>query len=385
MARGQQGGIRRLRSGRWQVRYRTPDRRRLSAPHTFATKAAATQWLSALQTSINSGLRWDPNAGKEKLKEYAWSWLEFRTGLAPRTLEIYENQLRNHILPAAGRGCPALGEVALRDLEPALIRGWYKALVSHCGPSVAAKAYVRLRQILTQAVDDELIPKNPCKIARGGVEHHPEQHFVTLRELYTLADAVEGRYRALLLTAGLAGLREGELLALRRRDVSLVEGSIFVRQKRLRLSSGAILENAPKTRAGRRRVAIPDALVIELKIHLESVPTSPDAYVFTSTAGTPLDANNFRHRVWIPLTIACGMEGLRFHDLRHTAGTLAARTGATTKEIMARLGHASPNAAMMYQHATADRDRVIAHQLDAMIADVISAVPPKRHVRGPKR
>jgi integrase len=57
---------------------------------------------------------------------------------------------------------------------------------------------------------------------------------------------------------------------------------------------------------------------------------------------------------------------LRFHDLRHTAGTLTARTGATTKEIMARLGHASPQAAMVYQHATRDRHRLIAKRLDDM-------------------
>ena len=60
------------------------------------------------------------------------------------------------------------------------------------------------------------------------------------------------------------------------------------------------------------------------------------------------------------------MEGLRFHDLRHTAGTLSAQTGATTKEIMARLGHARARAAMVYQHATEDRDRLIAERLTAM-------------------
>jgi integrase-like protein len=67
-----------------------------------------------------------------------------------------------------------------------------------------------------------------------------------------------------------------------------------------------------------------------------------------------------------PTTRAVGLDGLRFHDLRHTAGTLAARTGATTKEIMSRLGHSSARAAMIYQHATNDRDRLIADRLAAM-------------------
>ena len=91
-----------------------------------------------------------------------------------------------------------------------------------------------------------------------------------------------------------------------------------------------------------------------------------DADVFTTTAGGPVDRNNFRNRVWLPATTGLGLDGLRFHDLRHTAGTLAAQTGATTKELMARLGHASPQAAMVYQHAASDRDRRTAEGLAEM-------------------
>jgi hypothetical protein len=74
-------------------------------------------------------------------------------------------------------------------------------------------------------------------------------------------------------------------------------------------------------------------------------------------------------RVWVPATEAAGVPGLRFHDLRHTAGTLAARTGATAKELMARLGHSSSQASMIYEHAAADRDRLIAEGLDAMVRE----------------
>ena len=77
-----------------------------------------------------------------------------------------------------------------------------------------------------------------------------------------------------------------------------------------------------------------------------------------------------------------GLDGLRFHDLRHAAGTLAARTGATTKEIMARLGHASPRAAMVYQHATEDRDRLIAERLTEMAAQAgVNPVVPITEAR----
>jgi integrase len=106
-------------------------------------------------------------------------------------------------------------------------------------------------------------------------------------------------------------------------------------------------------------------LAEELRTHLARFSAKGEAaYVFTSSDGEPIERNNFRRRVWLPTTRAAGLSGLRFHDLRHTAGTLAALTGATTKELMARLGHASSNAALIYQHASADRDRSIAEGLE---------------------
>jgi integrase len=83
--------------------------------------------------------------------------------------------------------------------------------------------------------------------------------------------------------------------------------------------------------------------------------------------GIAAERSNFRYRVWLTATERAGLVGLLFHDLRHTAGTLAARTGATTNELMARLGHASHQAAMVNQHAAADRDRQIADGLERMV------------------
>ncbi|MEY2565750.1 MAG: hypothetical protein QOE35_279 [Actinomycetota bacterium] len=113
-------------------------------------------------------------------------------------------------------------------------------------------------------------------------------------------------------------------------------------------------------------------LVAELEQHRAAFAgeAEPDACVFTSPTGEALERSNFRYRVWVPATQAVGLAGLRFHDLRHTAGTLAAHTGATTKELMARLGHASPRAALIYRHATDGLDRRIADGLDEMAAGV---------------
>ena len=170
-----------------------------------------------------------------------------------------------------------------------------------------------------------------------------------------------------VLTAGLAGLRLGELFGLRRGDVDLLNGIVHVRGKRLRLASGEVVEGEPKSAAGRRRVALPPPVIVELERHVACYcDREQDAFVFTSPEGTPLERSNFRFRVWVPAASAVGLEGLRFHDLRHSAGTLAAQTGATEKELMARLGHASHQAAMVYQHAGEQRDRLIAKRLGEM-------------------
>jgi integrase len=142
---------------------------------------------------------------------------------------------------------------------------------------------------------------------------------------------------------------------------------IHVRRKRQRLASGEFIENEPKSAAGKRTVALPVPLVDELRAHIKAfVGKETGSYVFTSADGEPIERNNFRKRVWLPATRSTRLPGLRFHDLRHTAGTLAARTGATTKELMARLGHSSSNAALIYQHASAERDRSIADGLSDM-------------------
>jgi integrase len=101
-----------------------------------------------------------------------------------------------------------------------------------------------------------------------------------------------------------------------------------------------------------------------------TVPDRPDALVFGQSGNRPLRRASL-YIAWHAATKRVGMNGFRIHDLRHTGNTLAAATGASTKELMARMGHASPRAALIYQHATRERDFVIAKALDGMIREVL--------------
>jgi integrase len=126
----------------------------------------------------------------------------------------------------------------------------------------------------------------------------------------------------------------------------------------------------PKTEAGKRVVAIPEAVLPELRAHVEwFAEPGPDGLIFVGPLGGRLRRHNFRKQ-WIAACRAAGIPAemeLHFHDLRHTGNTLAAATGASLKELMARMGHASPRAALIYQHATSKRDQLIATAMNAEI------------------
>jgi integrase len=120
--------------------------------------------------------------------------------------------------------------------------------------------------------------------------------------------------------------------------------------------------------AGRRTVTLPAVVVEALAEHLcRYTAKSPEAFVFLSSQGKHLRHSNFNRRVWQPAIGVVGLEGLRVHDLRHTAGTLATAAGGSLREVMDRLGHSTTVAAVRYQHVMADRDAAIARELNRLI------------------
>ncbi len=170
-----------------------------------------------------------------------------------------------------------------------------------------------------------------------------------------------------MLTAAYAGCRWGELTGLRCRNLDLAKGTLSVVEQVVELRGGQLLTREPKSASGRRVVHLPAGLIAELEAHVaQFVAPDPDALVFTSGTGGPLRQSNFRNRQWLPALRSAGVEKLRFHDLRHVAGTLATVSGATIREVQARLGHASPAAAYRYQHVLDTRDAHIAERLDAI-------------------
>lgn len=230
-------------------------------------------------------------------------------------------------------------------------------------------AYALLRLVLAAAVRDGLITANPCQLPGAGSPHHAERLIPTPAQVEALAAAMPARLRVAVILGAYSGLRSGELFALARRHVDLDARTLRVERTLTHASQHGIGFGPPKTDAGRRVVHLPASVVAELRDHLANhVHDDPDALLFATTTGKPLPASR-RTEAFKRARRRAGVDPrITWHCLRHFAATQYARTGATTKDLQARLGHATVAAAMIYQHSDLDRDRALTDQLDALRA-----------------
>lgn len=163
----------------------------------------------------------------------------------------------------------------------------------------------------------------------------------------------------LILAAAFTGLRWGELIALRQADVDIEARTLLVTRRLAELDDGTFHLGPTKSAAGFRKVE-----------HLhEHVSDDTETLVFKGERGGQLRRSNFRRAVkWSTAIQRAGLPaGFRFHDLRHTGNHLAAQAGASTRELMHRMGHGSMRAALIYQHATSERDQEIAARLSKLV------------------
>lgn len=182
------GSIRKLPSGRFQAHYTGPDTARHNAPHTFETRMDAEGWLYDQRGKV-AGDDWEPPAIRKReraatFSDYATAWLEMRE-VKPTTRQLYESLLRVHVTPT-------FGDMALAAITPLLVKQWYSKLDT--GPMAKANAYGLLRTILGDAVDKDVISKNPARIKGAGAKRrHRELRVLTIDEFERIVTAVPAR------------------------------------------------------------------------------------------------------------------------------------------------------------------------------------------------
>jgi integrase len=384
------GKIRTLPSGRLQASYTGPDRIRHPAPATFSTKGAAEAWLAREHADIERGVWKSPatraaeaeaaakRAHAENFGRYARTWVEQRVSskgepLRPTTRAEYERQL--------SKGLSEFEDDQLTGITPARVREWHSGRMKVGMTAAGAEARL-LRAIMTTAVRDGIIASNPVvgslTRASTGVKHRPP----TLEELGALLEAIDPRFRAAVLLAAYGGLRLSEWRALRRRDLTFMEGRVFVRVERQALqTNGAWHVGPPKSREGERVVAMPVGLTGELRDHLAArVGPFPDDLLFPpSRASSAFTPDSVFNRAWDKARVAAGVryqvdDGkpgtkpvwesvVREHDLRAFALSAFSVAGGTLRETQALGGHATVDAAMRYQYAAADRMAELADRM----------------------
>jgi len=367
----------RLRNGKitYRVRYRDPAGRQRST--VFARKADAQRFLNETESAKARGTWTDPALGRVLFREWLGEWWATTTNLRASTRARDESLLRRLALPSFGDA--PLAAISQRD-----VRAWVAELSARgLAPATVQKAYQLLGKVMGAAVDAGMLAQSPCRRVPLPKVEREEMRFLTPAEVVTLADAIVPRYRALVLVGAYGGLRIGELAGLRRSHVDLLRGTVQVAEIVVEVR-GVLHMGPPKTRASRRTVGLPRFVVEELAAHLAG-PGEPAAFVFTAPQGGPLRVTAFRARVWRPAVVAAGLDGLRIHDLRHTAVALWIAAGANPKEVSARAGHSSVSFTLdRYGHLYPEADAALRDRLDALYGTA-QAAPTSPVVRLARR
>ncbi|HSM67484.1 MAG TPA: tyrosine-type recombinase/integrase, partial [Ilumatobacteraceae bacterium] len=280
------GNIRKLPSGRYQARYWRLGKQ-VAADTTFASKTDARRWLATVEADMIRGFWVDPDADRVPFGKYATRWVAERP-VRPRTREIYEGQLR-HIVPV-------FANVHLCDVHPVDVRTWHG------------------------------------RLAASGLHHNTvaNRPLLTWDDVRALAAAIHPRFECLVWTAAASGLRFGELAGFTLEHVDLERRELRVTQALHDIKGQGPTLGPPKTESAVRTVPLAEVIAKRLVVHVEQYVGSieRDELVFKSLRGGPL-LNTYFAPQWSKARDAVGLRHVRFHDLRHLAGTEAATAGAS--------------------------------------------------------
>ncbi|TMD04188.1 MAG: site-specific integrase [Chloroflexi bacterium] len=367
-----EGSVYRRKDGRWEAAVTLRgDRKRVCAK----TRQQASQWLTATMRAKEEGLPIGP--ARATVATHLNSWLAgARSQLRHRTWVRYEQLARLHVLPA-------LGAIPLGRLEPSDVKVMQQRMLeAGASPSSTRQARAVLHGALTEAVRWGLVARNVAALVRPPQKPAHEMRTLTQPEVGALFAAAAGdRLEALWVLAATVGMRQGELLGLRWRDVDLDRGVLGVCGSLTRGPQGLMITD-PKTARSRRRVALPAIAVEALRRHRATQAgerlragaawTDRDL-VFSNGLGGPLTADKLLRARFRPLLRKAGLPPIRFHDLRHTAATRLLEQGVHPKVVSEMLGHASVAITLdIYSHVSPDLQRQAVSALDALFSKQLS-------------
>ncbi|MBG6068168.1 tyrosine-type recombinase/integrase [Micromonospora ureilytica] len=353
------GRIRKLPSGRYQVRYLGPDGLDHPAPSTFRSKAESERFLSIVEADIAQG-RWiAPSAGRTTIGEWAELWFSAaESGWKPKTVHTYRSVLDRLIVPHLGR-------TQLSMLRPIAVSKWVGKLSQTLSASQTRQAYRLLAQVMASAVDNGMIPSTPCRGVRLPRIPEADPRILTVEDVGRLAANCELGDRVLVLLLAYGGLRIGEALPLRRRHIDTAEGRVVIADAVSELPGGPVIDT-PKNHQ-RRELLVPAFVAQLVEEHLATLPDNPDTFAFPGrqkhTAHRQQSYHGFRRR-FVQAIAAAGLDDVTPHDLRATHASWVADSHGVLVAAR-RLGHANASVTTRhYARAIDSRDAEVAAHLD---------------------
>ena len=355
------GHIRRhpVDNSRWQVRYIDPTGRERSK--TFPRKIDADKYLIHVEAQKQRSEWINPEQAATRFEALATRWIATRSHLKPRTFEGYRSLLRVHILPA-------FGSTRLDRIDRMTVESWMADLRSiGLSASRRRQAFQVLRQILEAGVQDRYLPSNPAAGVKLPKLERREQLFVAPEDVDRLAGHAPDPFKALVYIFAYGGLRWGEAVALRRRRVDVLRGRLEVAESMSDVAGRLIF--GPTKNYRNRTIVLPRFLREMLNDHLlHHTAPGTEGLLFSADNGSPLRNSNFNRRVWKPMVEAAGLpEGLRIHDLRHSAVAFLISQGAHPEAIKRFMGHSSISVTMdIYGHLFPSDAEDLAEKLDEL-------------------
>jgi integrase len=355
------GSIRKLASGRYQLRYTDPNGVRQNGNVTYVTKSQAEQALGLIAHSIAAGTYFQRQAVAQgdldpktlTLAQLGDHWRAVRVNrngqpLSPNTASEYERLITNTLAPFADK--------TLRSITRGQIEKWW-ASERKRAPRQANAAYKHLKTLMGYATKHRYITENPCDIEGATSYSAPDTEVPTADQVNIFIEVAQEPFNVMLALAAWGGLRKGELLELRRKDVEVekTDGETWVWVSVSRAVIWVDKEpvvKEPKTKGSVRRVLLPASAGALLASYLKTLPLYPEALLFPKREGVNEQWGEYQlNPLWRSVRAQAGFSG-RFHSLRAFAMTQYGLTGATAKEIMERGGHTNLRTAMRYQTTT---------------------------------
>lgn len=333
-------------SGKWRYLYRK-------------TKARA-------KTALREALRdRDDNivpADKLTLNDALDAWLDgMRDSVSLRTWTNRESLVRIHIKPHP------ISAVRMTKLKADDLRAFYRAKSRDLSPATVGRLHDVIKKSCNPYVKSKRIRSNPADDVKPPKVHQRELDVLQPEQLSRLLDAVRGsRYEGIIVLGACCALRIGETLSVRYEDLDLAAGSIAIRRT---LWKGNVYP--PKTPQSRQTLALPAVALEALRRHSESNGNPSTGYLFQTSNGTPIAAENFWRYGWKYALRDAGLdESLHFHDLRHGAISLLLQQGIAVPVVSQFAGHADPAITMkVYAHVIAGTSGMAAAGMDAILSN----------------